>query len=277
MTNKETIEKLKPLFPYLESAAFAKYVRMMYNNQINTLKEVYEAKGFKLADRNCSQCVVEMCSRLYKIFKEAEQEEAEATIQRPEKPLSAHGHPLGSALHAHPGRSTGFVRFQDIVKGDVRPEQEGRHDSKRIVADTKGDKHPRIMVEDANGTILDFHHLPAKARIEVQEGQRRARHPACPPAARNCRYPGHHRRSAPCDRNLRGPVAEGAFGHGGDLGHGRAAHRQLPRQDDHRGPPLNPAWKRSTTRCRQAALRTLRDLVEVGTSDFRPGLIPRHS
>ena len=85
MTNKETIEKLKPLLPYLESAALAKYVRMMYNNQINTLKEVYESKGFKLADRNCSQCVVEMCSRLYKIFKEAEQEEAEATIQRPEK------------------------------------------------------------------------------------------------------------------------------------------------------------------------------------------------
>ena len=45
MTNKEIIEKLKPLLPYLESAALAKYVRMMYNTQINTLKEVYEAKG----------------------------------------------------------------------------------------------------------------------------------------------------------------------------------------------------------------------------------------
>ena len=85
MTNKEIIEKLKPLLPYLESAAFAKYVRMMYNTQINTLKEVYEAKGFKLADKNCSACVVEMCSRLYQILKKAEQEEAEATIQRPEK------------------------------------------------------------------------------------------------------------------------------------------------------------------------------------------------
>ncbi|HRS27647.1 MAG TPA: DNA-directed RNA polymerase subunit beta' [Phycisphaerae bacterium] len=68
--------------------------------------------------------------------------------------------------------AAGFVRFQDIVEGEtVRPEQEGRHDSKRIVVEHKGDKHPRIMVEDANGTILDFHHLPAKARIEVQEGQ----------------------------------------------------------------------------------------------------------
>ena len=79
MTNKEIIEKLKPLLPYLESAALAKYVRMMYNTQINTLKEVYEAKGFKLADRNCSQCVVEMCSRLYQIFKRAEQEEGAGT------------------------------------------------------------------------------------------------------------------------------------------------------------------------------------------------------
>lgn len=85
MTNKEIIEKLKPLLPYLESAALAKYVRMMYPSQINTLKEVYEAKGFKLADKNCSACVMDMCSRLYQIFKKAEQEEAEATIQRPEK------------------------------------------------------------------------------------------------------------------------------------------------------------------------------------------------
>ena len=85
MTNKEIIEKLKPLLPYLESAALAKYVRMMYNTQINTLKEVYEAKGFKLADKNCSACVMDMCSRLYQIFKKAEQEEAEETIQRPEK------------------------------------------------------------------------------------------------------------------------------------------------------------------------------------------------
>ena len=85
MTNKEIIEKLKPLLPYLESAALAKYVRMMYPSQINTLKEVYEAKGFKLADKNCSACVMDMCSRLYQILKKAEQEEAEATIQRPEK------------------------------------------------------------------------------------------------------------------------------------------------------------------------------------------------
>jgi DNA-directed RNA polymerase subunit beta' len=67
--------------------------------------------------------------------------------------------------------AAGFVRFQDVVDGEtVRAEQEGRSDSKWIVVEHKGDKHPRIIIEDKHGKILDFHHLPAKARIEVVEG-----------------------------------------------------------------------------------------------------------
>jgi DNA-directed RNA polymerase subunit beta' len=65
----------------------------------------------------------------------------------------------------------GFVRFQDILDGEtVRSEKEGREGSKYIVVEHKGDKHPRIIIEDKEGEILDFHHLPAKARIEVREG-----------------------------------------------------------------------------------------------------------
>jgi DNA-directed RNA polymerase subunit beta' len=65
----------------------------------------------------------------------------------------------------------GFVRFQDIVDGEtVRFEQEGRSESKRVVVEHKGDKHPRIIIEDKEGKILEFHHLPAKARIELAEG-----------------------------------------------------------------------------------------------------------
>jgi len=65
----------------------------------------------------------------------------------------------------------GFVRFQDVIEGEtVRPEQEGREDSKWIVVEHKADKRPRIIIEDKEGKILDFHHLPAKARIEVNEG-----------------------------------------------------------------------------------------------------------
>src|SRR5690606_18634137 len=41
-----------------------------------------------------------------------------------------------------------------------------------IVIEHTGEKHPQIIIEDENGTILDFHHLPAKARIEVRENQK---------------------------------------------------------------------------------------------------------
>jgi DNA-directed RNA polymerase subunit beta' len=65
----------------------------------------------------------------------------------------------------------GFVRFQDIVDGEtVRAEREGKEGSKFVVVEHKGDKYPRIIVEDKEGEIRDFHHLPAKARIEVKEG-----------------------------------------------------------------------------------------------------------
>ncbi|MFN0137920.1 MAG: DNA-directed RNA polymerase subunit beta' [Phycisphaerae bacterium] len=65
----------------------------------------------------------------------------------------------------------GKIRFQDVIQGEtVRPEQENKPESKWIVIEHKGDKHPRVIIEDDDGKILDFHHLPAKARIEVREG-----------------------------------------------------------------------------------------------------------
>ena len=65
----------------------------------------------------------------------------------------------------------GFVRFQDIADGEtVRLEQEGGR-SWFVVVEHKGEKHPQIMIEDKDGNVVDYHYLPAKARIEVQEGQ----------------------------------------------------------------------------------------------------------
>jgi DNA-directed RNA polymerase subunit beta' len=67
----------------------------------------------------------------------------------------------------------GFVKFQDIEEGEtIRTEVDhvGR-EIRPVVIEHKGEKHPRIVVEDAEGRILDFHYLPAKARIEVNEGQ----------------------------------------------------------------------------------------------------------
>ncbi|HET6427213.1 MAG TPA: DNA-directed RNA polymerase subunit beta' [Phycisphaerae bacterium] len=66
----------------------------------------------------------------------------------------------------------GTVRFQDIEEGEtVRAESERKEGSRLVVIEHKGEKHPRIVIEDKTGKILDFHYLPAKARIEVEEGQ----------------------------------------------------------------------------------------------------------
>ncbi|MCH8148936.1 MAG: DNA-directed RNA polymerase subunit beta', partial [Planctomycetes bacterium] len=66
----------------------------------------------------------------------------------------------------------GFVRFQDISDGEtVRLEQEGGS-AKFVVIEHKGEKHPQIVIEDKDGNVLDYHYLPAKARIEVTAGQK---------------------------------------------------------------------------------------------------------
>jgi DNA-directed RNA polymerase subunit beta' len=65
----------------------------------------------------------------------------------------------------------GFVRFQDVADGEtVRLEHEGGS-AKFVVIEHKGEKHPQIVIEDKEGNVLDYHYLPAKARIEVDEGQ----------------------------------------------------------------------------------------------------------
>ncbi len=69
----------------------------------------------------------------------------------------------------------GVVRFVDIQLGEtVRTEKDSPSKGggeALVVIEHKGEKHPQIVIEDAQGQILDFHYLPAKARIEVAEGQ----------------------------------------------------------------------------------------------------------
>src|SRR5215475_847746 len=45
-------------------------------------------------------------------------------------------------------------------------------EAKLVVIEHKGERHPRITIEGDDGKILDFHYLPAKARIEVTNGQK---------------------------------------------------------------------------------------------------------
>jgi len=68
----------------------------------------------------------------------------------------------------------GIARLVDVVDGEtMRVEEERKGQKGRpVVIEHKGDKHPQVIVEDENGKILDVHYLPAKARIEVDEGQK---------------------------------------------------------------------------------------------------------
>ncbi|MHC4523923.1 MAG: DNA-directed RNA polymerase subunit beta' [Planctomycetota bacterium] len=67
----------------------------------------------------------------------------------------------------------GFVRLVDVVEGETMRIEEERKGQQGhpVVIEHKGDKHPQVMIEDAEGKILDVHYLPAKARIEVVEGE----------------------------------------------------------------------------------------------------------
>ncbi|MEK6644722.1 MAG: DNA-directed RNA polymerase subunit beta' [Planctomycetota bacterium] len=69
--------------------------------------------------------------------------------------------------------ASGRIRFQDIAEGEtVRTETDSKSSSARfVVIEHRGDKNPQIIIEDKNGKILEYHYLPAKARIEVSEQQ----------------------------------------------------------------------------------------------------------
>ncbi|MGD0784239.1 MAG: DNA-directed RNA polymerase subunit beta' [Sedimentisphaerales bacterium] len=69
----------------------------------------------------------------------------------------------------------GLIRFVDVVEGETMQVEEERKGlkGKPVVIEHKGDKHPQVIIEEeSGGKILDVHYLPAKARIEVIEGQK---------------------------------------------------------------------------------------------------------
>ncbi len=69
---------------------------------------------------------------------------------------------------------SGNIRFVDVIEGEtIRIEEERKGQKGRpVVIEHKGDKHPQVIIEDSQGKILDVHYLPAKAHIEVDEGQK---------------------------------------------------------------------------------------------------------
>jgi len=67
----------------------------------------------------------------------------------------------------------GIVQYVDLEVGEtVKREDAGRGQQALVVIEHKGDLHPQVNIVDESGQILDFHYLPAKARIEVEDGQK---------------------------------------------------------------------------------------------------------
>ncbi|MGC8638628.1 MAG: DNA-directed RNA polymerase subunit beta' [Isosphaeraceae bacterium] len=66
----------------------------------------------------------------------------------------------------------GKVRFDDIVDGEtMKVEADPSGHVRRTIIEHKGDLHPQIVIEDAEGKTLDYKYIPERASIEVDNGQ----------------------------------------------------------------------------------------------------------
>jgi len=66
----------------------------------------------------------------------------------------------------------GKVRYEDVVEGEtLRTEKDASGHLRRIIMDHKGELHPQVVIEDAEGKPLDVYYLPERAHIVVEEGK----------------------------------------------------------------------------------------------------------
>ncbi len=66
---------------------------------------------------------------------------------------------------------SGRVRYEDIVEGETMSEEKDASGTvRRSIIDHKGELHPQIVIEDADGKPLDVYYLPERAHIIVDEG-----------------------------------------------------------------------------------------------------------
>jgi DNA-directed RNA polymerase subunit beta' len=66
---------------------------------------------------------------------------------------------------------TGSIVFKDIEVGTTVREEVTKGITERIITEHTGDLHPQVLIQTDDGQTLDFHHLPAKARLEVKNGE----------------------------------------------------------------------------------------------------------
>ena len=66
---------------------------------------------------------------------------------------------------------SGRVRYEDVVEGETMAiEKDASGTVRRTIIDHKGELHPQIVIEDADGKPLDVYYLPERANISVEEG-----------------------------------------------------------------------------------------------------------
>ncbi|MEX2027398.1 MAG: DNA-directed RNA polymerase subunit beta', partial [Pirellulaceae bacterium] len=67
---------------------------------------------------------------------------------------------------------SGKVRYEDVVEGEtLRIEKDASGNLRRLIMDHKGELHPQLVLEDAEGKPLDVYYLPERAHIVVDEGK----------------------------------------------------------------------------------------------------------
>jgi DNA-directed RNA polymerase subunit beta' len=67
---------------------------------------------------------------------------------------------------------SGKVRYDDVVEGEtMREERDASGHIRRTIIDHKGELHPQVVLEDADGKPLDVYYLPEKASLEAEEGK----------------------------------------------------------------------------------------------------------
>lgn len=65
----------------------------------------------------------------------------------------------------------GRVRFEDVVEGEtMKLEREPSGNVRTVIIEHKGDLHPQLVIENADGTPVDVQYLPERAIINVKEG-----------------------------------------------------------------------------------------------------------
>jgi len=67
----------------------------------------------------------------------------------------------------------GIAKYADLVDGEtMRIEEDRTGHKRRLVIEHKGELHPRVIIEDPQGKILEFHYIPARTYVEVEEGEK---------------------------------------------------------------------------------------------------------